>query len=217
MMRMTRKTPLCICLFPNVMLALFVVEVGLLLTMKVSLVQKILRILQVVVFGIVLRKRTKCVLDSNTVVQKYSECAGVRTMTSISPSRTFPYSNDLCWRMIWQKLGLGLSIKTVARSLCVNPSTVSRIVANFDTTGDVMKRPYPKNARPYKKIDKPCPAHNITYSAPFLHELQKAVCVLTRVYLSVPSLCTFLKKYNFTPQKMQLASSMMMIFEHNSQ
>ena len=38
MMRMTRKTPLCTCLFPKVMLALFVVEVGLVLTMKVSLV-----------------------------------------------------------------------------------------------------------------------------------------------------------------------------------
>ena len=38
MMRMTRKTPLCVCLFPKVMLALLVVEVGLVLTMKVSLV-----------------------------------------------------------------------------------------------------------------------------------------------------------------------------------
>jgi hypothetical protein len=59
--------------------------------------------------------------------------------------KTSAYSNNLRWRMVWQREGLGLSLQTVAGNLGVNPSTVSRVVSLFKATED---------ARPNKKLSK---------------------------------------------------------------
>ena len=74
---------------------------------------------------------------------------------SISLRKTSAYSEDLRWRMVWQREALGLNLKTVASNLGVDPSTVSRVVRLFRDTGSVEKRPYPKNSRPNKKLSMP--------------------------------------------------------------
>ena len=53
---------------------------------------------------------------------------------SINPTRTSAYSEDLRWRMVWQKEGLGLSNNDIASNLGVDPSTVSRVVSLFKAT-----------------------------------------------------------------------------------
>ena len=50
---------------------------------------------------------------------------------SINPWRTAPYSEDLRWRVVWQRVGLKLGVKSVARNLGINSSTVVRIVKIF--------------------------------------------------------------------------------------
>ena len=47
------------------------------------------------------------------------------------------YSCDLCWRIVYQHFGTGLSCRDVAKHLNVDPSTVRRIVSRFDETGSV--------------------------------------------------------------------------------
>ena len=129
-------------------------------------------------------------------------------MASINPGRTSPYSDDLRWRMVWQRVALGISIRAVANNLHVDLSTVRRIVNNFYVTGDDQKRSYPKDARPNKKLTATVQLtilHTmLQHPQMYLHELQEAVCVLTGVHLSVSSLCTFLRKSNFTRPKLEV-------------
>ena len=51
--------------------------------------------------------------------------------TSCESKRCSAYSEDLRWRMVYQHEALDLSCKDVAANLCVDPSTVSRIVSLF--------------------------------------------------------------------------------------
>lgn len=133
------------------------------------------------------------------------------TRTSINPTRTSPYDEDLRWRMIWQREALGLDLNLVAQNLGVDRSTVSRTVSLFRTTGSVKKRPYPIDARPNKKLTKPVQL-TILYTVLqrpdiYLSELQIEVFVHTGVEVSLTSLCIFLKESNFTRQKMQLVAA----------
>ena len=105
---------------------------------------------------------------------------------------------------------MGLGLRTVASNLGVDPSTVSRIVSLFKSTGSVQKRPYPKDARPNKKLTKTVQLtilHEVLQRPGiYLRELQTEVFILTGVCVSISSLCTFLQKSNFTRQKMQIVA-----------
>ena len=87
---------------------------------------------------------------------------------------------------------------------------MSRIVSLFKSTGSVQKRPYPKDARPNKKLTKTVQLtilHEVLQQPDiYLRELQTEVFILTGVCVSVSSLCTFLQKSNFTRQKMQIVA-----------
>ena len=59
---------------------------------------------------------------------------------SCQPDRSSAYAEDLRWRMVWQRDGLGYSYARIARNLCVDKSTVWRTVQLFHVTGDVAKK-----------------------------------------------------------------------------
>ena len=58
-------------------------------------------------------------------------------MLSIEPGRSRVYSNDISWRMVYQRCGLGLSYKQFGEQLNVDPSTVCRTVQLFEETETV--------------------------------------------------------------------------------
>ena len=66
-------------------------------------------------------------------------------MASCEPCRSSAYSEDLCWRMVWQSEALGCSYGTIAKNLNVDKSTVCRTIQLFYSTGTVTKRAYPKD------------------------------------------------------------------------
>ena len=70
---------------------------------------------------------------------------------SSEPWRTSPYSEDLRWKMVWQREILGLKYSRIARNLNVDESTVIRTLQLFWTTGQVAKRPYP-SMRAYRDL-----------------------------------------------------------------
>ena len=80
---------------------------------------------------------------------------------SFEPSRSSAYSEDLRWRMVWQKEALGYTCTKIAENLCVDKSTVSRTLTLFHSTGSVSKKPYPEG-RAFRKLTPPCTA---SYSA----------------------------------------------------
>ena len=67
--------------------------------------------------------------------------------------RTAAYSSDIHWRIVFQVVGLGKSHENVAHHLNMDPSTVSRIVARFEQTGDISKNKYPPNTARTKLSD----------------------------------------------------------------
>ena len=44
-------------------------------------------------------------------------CASV-SMTSAEPARTTAYSPDICWRVVWQRMGMELSFKAIGTAVC---------------------------------------------------------------------------------------------------
>ena len=72
-------------------------------------------------------------------------------MTSSQPSRSSAYSEDLRWKIIWQRFSLELPVKSVARNLSIDESTVRRICTRFNCTGTVSKQLYPVE-RSYRKL-----------------------------------------------------------------
>ena len=60
--------------------------------------------------------------------------------TSCEPTRSSAYSEELRWRIVYQKEGMGLSYTEVAKNLSVDLSTVKRVVKLFNNTGNVTKK-----------------------------------------------------------------------------
>lgn len=129
-----------------------------------------------------------------------------KKMTSSEPGRTSPYSEDLRWKIVWQSMALGLSNSTVARNLCVDASTVSRIVGLFHSTGTVTKRSYP-NERASRKLTQPCQLlilHTVIQKPGiFLHEIQREIEDVLLVSVSVPTICKFIHQSGFTRQRLK--------------
>ena len=94
--------------------------------------------------------------------------------TSIESARSSAYSEDLRWRIIWQQKALGYSCQEVAKNLCIDKSTVSRISHRFLLTGMVSKRKYPKE-KAQRKITTPVQIFQLVLrrTGIFLEEIQK--------------------------------------------
>ena len=116
------------------------------------------------------------------------------TSTTCEPKRSSAYSEDLPWRMVWQREVLDLRYEEIAKNLNVDASTVCRTLQLFHETGLVTKRSYSKECLP-RKLTEPVQLYilDLVLSKPgiYLHEMQKQVCELTGVELSESSICKF--------------------------
>ena len=65
-------------------------------------------------------------------------------MTSAEPARTTSYSTDIRWRVIWQRLGMGLTFREIAAHLQIGVATSHCLFEMYVLTGDVTPRKQPK-------------------------------------------------------------------------
>ena len=72
---------------------------------------------------------------------KFKSRAGMAGI-SCEPGRKKAYSNDLRWRMVWQREVLGYKYHQIASNLNVHPSTVCRVTKLFGQSGSVDHKPY---------------------------------------------------------------------------
>ena len=136
------------------------------------------------------------------------------TRSSCEPMRTSAYSEDIRWRMVWQREVQGLTLERVACNLSVDVSTVHRIVKKFEETGSVSKKKYSiVNRQQLQKLTKPVQLTvlHLVLQRPsiYLWELQQELYSMFGLEVSVASLCNFLKKSNFSRKKMQLVALQM--------
>ena len=57
--------------------------------------------------------------------------------TSAEPARTVGYSSDIGWRVVWQRVEMGLSFRCIAMRLQIGLGTAHKIYARFVETGEV--------------------------------------------------------------------------------
>ena len=112
---------------------------------------------------------------------------------------------------MWQKLALGMDDKSIASNLCVDPSTVYRVVKRFNENGgSVSKKEYPKDCR-VLKLTKPVEATilNILMQKPgvYLREMQEELSRVYGVDVHQSTLCQFLQKSGFSRQKMKIVAT----------
>ena len=126
---------------------------------------------------------------------------GFSNMTSCEPKRCSAYSDDLRWRMVWQREGLGYTYDDVAKNLCVDKSTVKRIVDRFKLSGNISKKPYPTHRAARKLI---LPAQLVMdQPAHYLDEIQRKLKQLLLIDVDISTICRFLHKCGFTRQKLR--------------
>ena len=114
---------------------------------------------------------------------------------SHEPNRTSAYSEDLRWRMVWQREALGYTYDQITTNLGVDKSTVQRTVQLFFNSGSVCKRPYPKE-KTHRKLTQRVQLFilNLIMSDPamYLDEIQKQVEMILMLEVSVSTICRFL-------------------------
>ena len=124
---------------------------------------------------------------------------------SCQPDRCSAYADDLRWRMVWQREALGYSYDKISSNLCVDRSTVWRTVQLFLTTGNVAKRPYPKE-NAYRKLTKPAQLliMHLILKKPgiYLHEIKSEILETLFIDISVATISNFLSKNGFSRQKL---------------
>ena len=125
---------------------------------------------------------------------------------SAEPARTVAYSCDLRMRVVWQRIGMGLSFRSIARNLNVSVGTVSNIISLFERTGEV--KPKPPGPRPdLRKLDErdELSIIGMVMQNPNMRllEICKEIEVHAGVSVSASTICRLLKKYHFSRKKLQ--------------
>ena len=124
---------------------------------------------------------------------------------SFETSRSQAYSEDLQWRMVYQRKFLGRTYRQIAECINVDPSTVSRVLQLFDSTGTVKKLDYPENfgTKKLANIEKLL-ILQLVIEKPgiYLDEIADKVKIESGTEVSRATICRFLQKSGFTRQKM---------------
>ena len=129
---------------------------------------------------------------------------------SCEPGRTSAYSEDLRWRMVWQREAIGLPRSVVASNLGVDESTVFRTLQLFHSTGSVAKRKYPTD-RAARILTAPCQLLilDLVIQRPgiYLHEIQQELEDTLLVDVSISAICKFIHKSGFSRQKLRVVAT----------
>ena len=129
--------------------------------------------------------------------------------TTIEPRRVRAYNDELRWRMVYQRLALGYSYKTIAMNLGVDTSTAWRMVRHFELTGNISKKQYNRCNLPIKVIDtvKLVVLHIVLENPGiYLREIRSKVLYLTGSDLSLSTICQLLSEQRFSRKKMRFVA-----------
>ena len=124
---------------------------------------------------------------------------------SAEPRRKAPYAADLRWRIVWQRLGMGLSYRTIATNLNVALGTVHRINRRFEESGDVQPKQVPQRSglRILSHSDELFIIGLIIESPSlYLREICHAIEDLCGKIVSPSTICKIIHNHGFTHKKL---------------
>ena len=126
---------------------------------------------------------------------------------SCERTRTKAYNDDVRWRIVWQAMGLNFSVSKIAANLCVDESTVHRIINKFQETGEVQKKIYPLD-KAYRKLTEPAQLFIlqlvVEHPVVYLREIKSELLSELGVDVTVSAICKFLHKSGFMKQKAKM-------------
>lgn len=125
---------------------------------------------------------------------------------SAEPGRKRPYSPDIRWRIIYQRIGMNFSFQKIAKNLNIAVSTAYRTYKTFVSTGSVE----PKLSRRRPEIRKltvqgELYVVGLVLANPslYLHEIVKMTRDVMDITVSPSTLCCLLKLYGITRKKIR--------------
>ena len=130
-------------------------------------------------------------------------------MSSYEPGRTCAYSKDMRWRMVYQRLGMDLSLKMIGENLGMDQSTVHRIVELFLKSGDVEKKKYEGNNVRRKVTDEVryFIIHTVLDNPGImLLEIQNEISTAFNMEIAESTICQVLHQLNFSRKKMCISA-----------
>lgn len=117
------------------------------------------------------------------------------------------YSDDLRWRVVWQRRLQNKPVVRIAKDLYTSPRTVERWVKLFDTTGEVSPKEYRHG--PLTKLSE---FEEITVlqsllgnPGMYLHEVQRELLDITGTWIDCSTLCHYAHCWGLTRQMTQVA------------
>ena len=128
------------------------------------------------------------------------------TSTSYERARTNAYSEDLRWRIIYQRLALDYSLQRVADNLGVGVATVHRIETAFSESGSVGKKKYPEDHGPHKLTETDeLFILGLVLERPetYLHEIQIELQTITGTEVNLSTICRCIHRNGFTRKKLK--------------
>lgn len=122
----------------------------------------------------------------------------------MEPGRTAPYSPDIGWRVIWQRIGMGMSFRSIAQRLQIGVGTAHRLFKRFEERGDV--DPLKRSKRPdNRKLDNLHELYilGLVLQNPslYLNEICQRIQEATSVTVSASCVCRALHRNGFTRKK----------------
>ena len=124
----------------------------------------------------------------------------------MTSGRKAPYSPDLRWRMVWQRIGMDLSYRKIASNLNVALGTAHNINHLFRKTGDVVPQKIPQRneLRILSHSDELFIIGLIIESPSYyLSELCHAIEDVCGKQVSPATVCKIIHKHGFTRKKLQ--------------
>lgn len=126
---------------------------------------------------------------------------------SAEPGRKAPYSADIRWRIVWQRLSMGLSFAVIAERLNIAVSTAHRIYTLFEQSGNFDPKPSNVPRPDTRKLDDFLELFIIGYvldnPAAYLNELCKEVKDISGITVSESTICRLIRRYGITRKKIQ--------------
>ena len=125
-------------------------------------------------------------------------------MTSAEPTRKAPYSNDIRWRIVWQRLAMDLPYWKIAQNLSIGVGTVYNVFKTFQNSGEV------SNSSKRERADLRALTASeemfvvgLVLESPclYLRELCQRVEDISGFSVSVSTICRLLGRHGFSRKK----------------
>ena len=124
--------------------------------------------------------------------------------SSAEPARTAAYSPDIGWRVVWQRVGMGLSFRDIATRLQIGLGTAHRLYTKFEETGEVA----PIEQGPRSDVRKLDHLHElyiigllVENPGLYLSEICQNIHAATGVTVSGSTVCRLLQRNGLTRKK----------------